>query len=144
MWRRLQQRFQISSECDSRLLLEMGTFCMCTSPNEFLRTRLLKASVLIRTSSRDALKDRRRNTIPMYLEPRYRRQFRDAALQGPDYIRVPCGSWWIVVWNVDLAAIKLGLGDRVVTREHLDEDRFYEATRACARVAKPVSGRHGE
>jgi hypothetical protein len=56
----------------------------------------------------------------------YRRQFRDAALQGPDYIRVPCGSWWIVVWNVDLAAIKLGLGDRVVTREHLDEDRFYE------------------
>ena len=48
------------------------------------------------------------------------------------------------MWNVDLAAIKLGLGDRVVTREHLDEDRFYEATRACARVAKPVSGRHGE
>ena len=45
------------------------------------------------------------------------------------------------MWNVDLAAIQLGLGDHVLTRERLEQDRFDEATSACAREVHLIQAR---
>ena len=47
-----------------------------------------------------------------------------STLKGRDYIRIACGPWRFVMWNVDLTAVELFFGDRVLHEASVEAHNY--------------------